>query len=426
MNKATRMWRRIGPRIYGLALIMKVGIPLLFILSMAVGGYVAFSAISKQVADFQLDVKERIALIQDNAEALKEPIDDFNRQFEKVMDALKPVVNAVNKIGDIWPISELNLNFLRLPTIPSLGPVIDQAKALVGSSLAFQTPLLKMSSQVRQAYALAVKVASVVSVAFSLWVVALIVVFGARWYREFVHGWKLLLHGAVPAPIDARADFQAQIDALKAEVGSRRMSQPATGPKGSLWLVLLAFLLLFLYAWNSQNRLFDLLSNQPVAQPLPTDETRPPPPDPDEQTTLVELDGKLLFNAGSAVVSKHGRQAVQRLVPELLVKLTQEPDRVLVIGGHTDDVPIKHSHFMSNRALSFARASAVAQLLVDNGLPAQRVVAIGFGASRPRIPNDDAVSRHLNRRVELLLVPMTSLEHQVPDRELQTMNADKR
>lgn len=404
------MWRRIGPRIYGLALILKIGIPLVFVLSVAIGGYMAFSAITQQVADFQQEVQAQIVLIQDNAKDLKKPIDDFNRQFEKVMDALKPVVNAVNKIGDIWPISELNLNFLRLPTIPNLGPVIDQAKALVGSTLAFQIPLSKMSNQVRQAYELAKKVAAVVSAALSLWVVALVVVFGARWYREFVHGWKLLLHGAVSAPMNGSADFQAQIDALKAEVGSRKMLHSAAGSKGSLWLVLLAFLLLFLYAWNSQNRLFDLLSNRPAAQPPATDETKPPPPDSDKQTTLVELDGKLLFNAGSANVSENGRQAVQRLVPELRVRLTQEPDRVIIVGGHSDDVPIKHSHFSSNRALSFARAKSVAQLLFDEGLPPQRVIAIGFGASRPRIPNDDAVSRHLNRRVELLLAPMASLD----------------
>jgi outer membrane protein OmpA-like peptidoglycan-associated protein len=63
--------------------------------------------------------------------------------------------------------------------------------------------------------------------------------------------------------------------------------------------------------------------------------------------------------------------------------------------------------------LTFARASAVAQLLIDEGVPAQRVVAIGFGASRPRIPNEDAVSRHLNRRVELVLAPMAALDDQV-------------
>ena len=414
MKTATRLWNQIGPRIYGLALIMKVGIPLLFVLSAAIGGYVAFSAVAKQVADFERDVRVQIAHIQQGAEAIKKPVADFNRQFEKVMNTLKPVVNAVNKIGDIWPISKMHLNFLRLPAIPNLGPVIDKTKALVGSTLALQAPLLKMSSQVRQAYAVAVKVASVLSAAFLLWVVALVVVFGACWALEFVHGWKLLIHGAVPASEVDSTDLQAQIDALKAEVGHRKMSHPKTGSTASLWLILLAFLLPFLYAWNFQNRLSDLIPDQSVTPPIPAEDTKSVPPDPEEQSTLVELDGELLFNAGSTAISAYGRKALQQLVPELLAKLAQAPDRVLVVAGHSDDVPIKYSHFTSNWALSFERARTVAQLLVADGLPTQQVVAIGFGASRPRIPNDDAVSRHLNRRVELLLAPMASLEHQAP------------
>ena len=411
MNTAVRIWRSTGPRIYGLALIMKIGIPLLFVLSVAIGGAITFSAISTQVAQFEQSVQTQINQIKQSANAIRKPVADFNRQFEKVMDALKPVVNAVNKIGDIWPISKLNLNFLRLPEFPTLGPVIDQTKALVGSTLALQAPLLKMSAQVKQAYAIAVQVATVISAAFVLWVVALVVVLGSRWSLEFAQGWKLLIRGSLAAPKDKSANVQPQIDALKAEIGSLKMMHPASS-NGPLWVVLLAFLLLFVYAWNFQNRLIDLLQNQPVVQPLLPENTQPSPSALDDQRALIELDGKLLFSAGSATVSEPGREVVQKLVPELLGKLAQTPERVIVVAGHTDDSPIKHSQFTSNWALSFARARSIVRLLVDDGLPAQRVVAIGYGESRPRIPNDDTVSRHLNRRVELLLVPMASLEQQ--------------
>lgn len=190
------------------------------------------------------------------------------------------------------------------------------------------------------------------------------------------------------------------------------MQTVPSATKPACHLLSIAFLLLLLYAWNAQNRLFELLKNRSVVPSQPRVETKPPPPDPVVQTTLVELDGKLVFNAGSATVNARGRELVQHLVPDLLVKFAQEPDKVLMVRGHTDDIPIKHSHFTSNRALSFARASAVAQLLIDEGLPAQRVIAIGFGASCPRIPNEDAVSRHLNRRVELVLAPMAALDDQ--------------
>ena len=45
---------------------------------------------------------------------------------------------------------------------------------------------------------------------------------------------------------------------------------------------------------------------------------------------------------------------------------------------------------------------SVQSLLVELGFPEDNIYSEGFGSSRPLVPNDDAESRSINRRVEIL------------------------
>ena len=46
-----------------------------------------------------------------------------------------------------------------------------------------------------------------------------------------------------------------------------------------------------------------------------------------------------------------------------------------------------------------------ARALVDNGVPARRIGARGFGDTRPVASNDTAEGRAANRRIEAVIVP---------------------
>lgn len=87
------------------------------------------------------------------------------------------------------------------------------------------------------------------------------------------------------------------------------------------------------------------------------------------------------------------------------------PDEVVAVAGHTDDAPFPPGANKDNWMLSGERASSAARVLTDPmhdiGLPACRVVIMGFGPSRPVhpvYPSDDAeirrVKRRANRRIE--------------------------
>ncbi|GEL72573.1 OmpA family protein [Myxococcus virescens] len=74
----------------------------------------------------------------------------------------------------------------------------------------------------------------------------------------------------------------------------------------------------------------------------------------------------------------------------------------LRIEGHTDNR--ERPAAAARKALSEARAAAVAKALVDAGLDASRIETVGLGDTRPKAPNLLPRGRELNRRVEFVLL----------------------
>lgn len=69
------------------------------------------------------------------------------------------------------------------------------------------------------------------------------------------------------------------------------------------------------------------------------------------------------------------------------------------VEGHTDN----QGAAAYNDALSLRRANAVAQVMIDAGIPAAQVVAVGYGFSRPLKKNDSDAARSENRRVAIVV-----------------------
>lgn len=82
---------------------------------------------------------------------------------------------------------------------------------------------------------------------------------------------------------------------------------------------------------------------------------------------------------------------------QVLTMLRDNPALRVEISGHTDsDGSEEHNDELSTR-----RANAVVDHLVNNGIPAERLVAKGYGASQPLVPNDSAENKARNRRTEM-------------------------
>ncbi|MGG5821660.1 peptidoglycan -binding protein [Falsiroseomonas sp. HW251] len=114
---------------------------------------------------------------------------------------------------------------------------------------------------------------------------------------------------------------------------------------------------------------------------------------------------EVLFPVGSADLSPAGAQQIReigRVLIELSSQFPADLNWVLRVDGHADRTPIR-GRFASNWELSAARAISVAQLLIAEGLPPNRVAAAAFGDTQPLDDRDTPDAYARNRRIELRL-----------------------
>jgi chemotaxis protein MotB len=76
---------------------------------------------------------------------------------------------------------------------------------------------------------------------------------------------------------------------------------------------------------------------------------------------------------------------------------------LLRVDGHADHRPISGGAFASNWELSAARAITVVKLLIEQGVPPERLAATGFGDNQPLDDRDAPDAYAKNRRIELRL-----------------------
>ncbi len=116
----------------------------------------------------------------------------------------------------------------------------------------------------------------------------------------------------------------------------------------------------------------------------------------DERLAAIQGTSKLSFRSGSAELT----EPAQGQLRDVSKALEGCPEGIrLRIDGHTDD----SGDANQNIRLSRARAFAVRDLLMRLGIDPARMIARGFGASRPLRTNDSEEGRAANRRIELRL-----------------------
>lgn len=116
---------------------------------------------------------------------------------------------------------------------------------------------------------------------------------------------------------------------------------------------------------------------------------------------------EVLFSSGAAELNPGGRQEMLK-VAEALIQIGSEiPDDinwVLRVDGHTDNIPLSGAgRIRDNWELSSSRATSVVRFFIDQGIPANRLVAAGFGEFQPLNTENSDEARAQNRRIELKL-----------------------
>ncbi len=103
----------------------------------------------------------------------------------------------------------------------------------------------------------------------------------------------------------------------------------------------------------------------------------------------------VLFDTGRAQL----KPGAERSLDQIAGFLNEHPERRVQIEGFTD----AQGSDDYNLELSQSRADAVAMAIIQRGIAAERVRALGYGEQFPVASNNNAGSRQLNRRVEIIV-----------------------
>jgi hypothetical protein len=114
-------------------------------------------------------------------------------------------------------------------------------------------------------------------------------------------------------------------------------------------------------------------------------------------SSRIYIEGKIVFETDKATILPESEKVLQKL----LAFVNEHPEVTRMrIEGHTDS----RADEDYNLQLSARRSLAVADWLVDHGVDHNRLIAVGFGKTRPIAPNDVAEGRQENRRTEFHVV----------------------
>lgn len=110
----------------------------------------------------------------------------------------------------------------------------------------------------------------------------------------------------------------------------------------------------------------------------------------------------LLFPSGSAEVNPKGKLALSKVA----TVLNTNKDINIDIEGHTDSLPIHTVKYADNWALSTARATSIAHVLIDEyHVAPAKLIASGRSEYDPVASNKTPEGRSQNRRTEIILEP---------------------
>ncbi len=114
------------------------------------------------------------------------------------------------------------------------------------------------------------------------------------------------------------------------------------------------------------------------------------------QKQLNDYARTILFDTGKSSIKAESTS----VMVDIIQILNEYPNAKFTVEGHTDSVGSEKL----NQKLSEERANSVRNFLIDKGISASRLTAIGYGEAKPIATNNTRAGRAQNRRVEINLI----------------------
>ena len=148
---------------------------------------------------------------------------------------------------------------------------------------------------------------------------------------------------------------------------------------------------------------FTATANLTQAPPPPVP-VRPEPAEPVAVTPAACSDGILKTIAKNKIFFQSAKAGILSdsfgLLDDVAAQIISCPDASFEVAGHTDS----DGSQSFNKRLSEARAKSVVDYLVNAGVSADRLNAVGYGETNPVVVNNSRENKAKNRRIEFSLI----------------------
>ena len=120
----------------------------------------------------------------------------------------------------------------------------------------------------------------------------------------------------------------------------------------------------------------------------------------DQGAVVQILADQVFFQSDSASFDAIGN----RVIDTIAGVVRSQPNN-LEVEGFTDNVPVTGGPYSSNWELSAVRAANVVDRMnIADGIPMNRLAAVGYGQAHPQVPNTTVANRAKNRRVDVVVL----------------------
>jgi chemotaxis protein MotB len=113
---------------------------------------------------------------------------------------------------------------------------------------------------------------------------------------------------------------------------------------------------------------------------------------------IFRVETPLLFGMGQATTKPSAESFLKAIG-----RATRRAPAIVIVTGHTCDLPISTAEYQSNWELSARRATNVLRMIESEAGADARFVALARGEFDPLVPNLDEGCRMVNRRVEIAI-----------------------
>jgi len=140
-----------------------------------------------------------------------------------------------------------------------------------------------------------------------------------------------------------------------------------------------------------QGRLGDYLQDKGLSNSISVDV--------EERGLVLRFQDSILFEKGKGDLLPQST-----IILREIAGILDSTENGIRIEGHTDNLPIHTERYPSNWELSTSRATNVLRFLIQEGLAADKLSAVGYGEYHPLVQNTNEENRRKNRRVDIVIL----------------------